>query len=89
MDNRMTLEELFEILRAGAGEDGGAELGGDAAGTGFADLGYDSLALLETAGRVQRRYGIVLDDDVLAGAETPALFLEAVNGLLAAAAASA
>lgn len=89
MTNRMTLEELLEILRAGAGEDEQAGLGADAGDTAFADLGYDSLALLETAGRVQRRYGIVLDDDALAGAETPGLFLEAVNALLAAADAGA
>lgn len=80
----LTLEELVGILRVSAGEDEGIDLSGDIADTPFTDLGYDSLALLETAGRVQRDYGITLDDEVLATAETPSLFLAAVNEVLAA-----
>jgi act minimal PKS acyl carrier protein len=80
----LTLEELVGILRESAGEDEDVDLGGDISDTPFTDLGYDSLALLETAGRVQRDFGIALDDDVLGAAETPRLFLAAVNKRLAA-----
>ncbi|MFE7314471.1 acyl carrier protein [Streptomyces sp. NPDC057555] len=79
----LTIDELVEILRASAGEDEGVDLGADIGDTPFTDLGYDSLALLETAGKVQRDYGITLDDEVLAEAETPRRFLEAVNSRLA------
>nr|WCI13856.1 LaxC [Streptomyces setonensis] len=78
----LTLEDLIAILRESAGEDEEVDLGGDIADMSFTDLGYDSLALLETAGRVQREYGIVLDDDVMAQADTPRLFLAAVNDVL-------
>ncbi|WP_055525527.1 acyl carrier protein [Streptomyces graminilatus] len=80
----LTLEELVGILRESAGEDEDIDLSGDISDTPFTDLGYDSLALLETAGRVQRDFGIALDDDVLGAAETPGLFLAAVNERLAA-----
>lgn len=78
----LTLEDLVAILRESAGEDEEVDLGGDIVDVPFTDLGYDSLALLETAGRVQRVHGIVLDDEALAVAETPRLFLDAVNQVL-------
>ncbi|MEV8098476.1 acyl carrier protein [Kitasatospora sp. NPDC085879] len=78
----LTLEDLVAILRESAGEDEEVDLGGDIADVPFTDLGYDSLALLETAGRVQREHGIVLDDEAMAAAETPRLFLAAVNEVL-------
>ncbi len=77
--SEFTLDRLLELLTVSAGEDEDVDLTGDVSDTLFADLGYDSLALLETAGLVQREYGITLDDDALAAAETPRLFLEAVN----------
>ncbi|GHF65826.1 acyl carrier protein [Streptomyces thermodiastaticus] len=80
----LTLEALVRILRESAGEDEGVDLGGDIADTAFTDLGYDSLALLETLGRVQRDYGVTLDDDLLATAQTPRQFLDAVNEVIAA-----
>ncbi|PXX59747.1 act minimal PKS acyl carrier protein [Nocardia tenerifensis] len=50
----------------------------------FEDLGYDSLALLEAGGRIEREYGISLDDSVLTGAKTPRSFVDAVNTAIAA-----
>ncbi len=81
---KLTMEEFVEILRASAGEDEDVDLGGDIGGITFAELGYDSLALLETAGRVQRAYGIELDDETLGRADTPQRFVAAVNECLAA-----
>ncbi|GLW54340.1 acyl carrier protein [Kitasatospora phosalacinea] len=85
----LSLEDLVTVLRESAGEDEEVDLSGDIADVPFSDLGYDSLALLETAGRVQRQYGIVLDDEAMAAAETPRLFLTAVNEVLCGAASNA
>jgi minimal PKS acyl carrier protein len=76
----VTFEDLKRILRESAGTDENVDLDGDVLDTDFADLGYDSLALLETAGRIAVEYGITVDDDVATGARTPRGLLEVVNG---------
>lgn len=86
-DPELTLDELKAILRSAAGEGAAGALDGDILDTGFADLGYNSLALLETGGRIERHYGITLADSTLAEAETPRLLLDIVNNLLSGAAA--
>jgi minimal PKS acyl carrier protein len=78
-----TIDQLRRILREGAGADEGIDLDGDILDTGFEELGYDSLALLETGSRIEREYGIRLGDAVLTGAETPRALLAAVNAHLA------
>ncbi|MFI6008624.1 acyl carrier protein [Streptomyces sp. NPDC051243] len=77
-----TLDDLKRILREGAGADEGVDLDGDILDTGFEELGYESLALLETGGRIEREFGITLDDDVLTDAHTPRALIAAVNTLL-------
>lgn len=77
---RLTLDTLLQILRECAGEEEGVDLGGDILNTPFVDLGYDSLALLQATGRIERDLGVALPDDVVAEAETPALLLDLVNG---------
>lgn len=47
--------------------------------TPFADLGYDSLAVLETLTLVQARWGVSLPDDVVAAATSPADLLVVLN----------
>ncbi|MCG8971667.1 acyl carrier protein [Streptomyces sp. CL12-4] len=84
-----TLDDLRRILREAAGADEGVDLDGDILGTEFEALGYESLALLETGGRIEREYGITLDDDTLAEARTPGELVDAVNALLTAAAQAA
>jgi act minimal PKS acyl carrier protein len=83
MSDEFTLDDLKRILREGAGEDG--DLTGDVAGTEFAELGYESLALLETSGRIEREYGIRLDDDEFLAATTPRALVDLVNANLPAA----
>jgi act minimal PKS acyl carrier protein len=78
-----TLEDLKRILREAAGA--GVDLDSDILDDTFEDLGYDSLALLETGSRVEREFGITLDDATLAEAHTPAALIEAVSVCLAAA----
>ena len=77
---RLTLDTLLQILRESAGEEEGVDLGGDILDTPFVELGYDSLALLQATGRIERDFGVALPDDVVAEAETPALLLGLVNG---------
>lgn len=79
--SELTLAELTEIMRVCAGEAAG-DLHDEMLDVDFAALGYDSLALLETAGRIQQVYGVRLDDDV-ACASTPRTFLALVNEAIA------
>lgn len=78
----LTVDELKTILRRCAGDDGGSAMDGDITDIGFDELGYDSLALLETAGLVQREYGVLLADDRLEEITTPGDFVRSVNALL-------
>lgn len=75
----MTLADLARILRESAGEEESVDLDGDVADTSFTDLGYDSLALLQVVGQIQREYGITLPDEAVAHAETPGDLLALVN----------
>ncbi|ONI90827.1 actinorhodin polyketide synthase [Actinosynnema sp. ALI-1.44] len=75
----VTIEDLKRILQEGAGADENVDLGGDILDTEFEKLGYDSLALLETAARVTREFDITFDDDAASVAVTPRGLLKVVN----------
>nr|WP_197972294.1 MULTISPECIES: acyl carrier protein [Streptomyces] len=66
-----------------AGADENVDLDGDILDTDFEELSYESLAILETCGRIERDYGISLDDSVVTEARTPRALLEIVNVQLA------
>ncbi|MCR8942727.1 acyl carrier protein [Streptomyces sp. OUCMDZ-4982] len=74
-----TLENLKRILREGAGADESVDFDGEILDTDFEELGYESLALLETCGRIEREYGITLDDSVVGDVRTPRRMVEVVN----------
>ncbi|MFM9443736.1 acyl carrier protein [Streptomyces acidiscabies] len=80
--DKFTLDDLKRILLEAAGADEGVDLDGDVLDTDFTALGYESLALLETGGRIERAYGIALDDDVLTDTLTPRALIGVVNDLL-------
>lgn len=80
--NQLTIEDLKKIMRECAGEDDSVSLEGDILDTPFLDLGYDSLALLETAALIKRQYGVTVSDEDLHGIDTPRAFLEKVNSVL-------
>jgi act minimal PKS acyl carrier protein len=82
-DNRMTIDELRGLLREAAGEPEDVDLDGDILDTEFTDLGYDSIALLETGGRIERECGVTLNDDTVTSAGTPRVLLDIVNERLA------
>ncbi|MCX5415064.1 acyl carrier protein [Streptomyces sp. NBC_00059] len=75
----ITLHDLAGVLTECAGSDEDAALTAESLDVAFTDLGYDSLALLETAATVQQRYGVTLSDDEVTGIETPREFLDLVN----------
>ncbi|KAA2262590.1 acyl carrier protein [Solihabitans fulvus] len=77
--SKLTIEELFQALVESAGE---AETGvtpSDSLDVPFADIGYDSLALMETAARITQRTGVTVDDQQLIEAETPRQLLDLLN----------
>ncbi|MBO2462632.1 acyl carrier protein [Actinomadura violacea] len=79
----LTLDELNRILVECAGEAGGAAPAGDIHDVEFEVLGYDSIALMETAARLERDYGIRFEDEEIVEAATPRILLELVNRELA------
>jgi minimal PKS acyl carrier protein len=77
--SQFTLDDLRRVMRVCAGEDAASDLDGDIAQRPFDELGYDSLALLETASRIEREYRVALPDDLLGDIHTPADFVALVN----------
>ncbi|MEU9645483.1 acyl carrier protein [Streptomyces sp. NPDC048188] len=84
-----TLDDLRRVLLEAAGADESVDLDGDILDTDFEELSYESLAILETCGRIEREYGISLDDSVVTEAKTPRALLSLVNAQLAGVAAAA
>lgn len=75
----ITLHDLAGVLTECAGADEDIELTSASLDVAFTDLGYDSLALLETAATVQQRYGVTLSDEEVTEITTPREFLDLVN----------
>lgn len=82
---QFTLDRLQDIMRECAGQDEAAQPFGQAPDELFADLGYDSIALLETQSRINRDYDIEISEDDLADLTTPRELVEFLNSMLAAA----
>ncbi|MGW7081662.1 acyl carrier protein [Streptomyces sp. BA2] len=82
-EQEFTLQDLTRILLDGAGADESVDLDGNILDTDFEVLGYESLALLETGGRIEREFGIELDDEVFTDNTTPRALVAAVNAQLA------
>lgn len=79
---QFTIDDLKRILLEGAGADEAVDLHGDILDLSFDDLGYESLAMLETSSRIEREYGITLDDTAVTDAGTPRALLDVVNAHL-------
>ncbi|WEH39061.1 acyl carrier protein [Streptomyces sp. NBC_01218] len=84
---QITLQELGDIMREFQGREVPGALDTSGLDVGFQDLGYDSLSVFMTTGRIQREYGVQLDRDRIAEAGTPRSLLSLVNHTLAGAAA--
>ena len=79
---RLELTDLITLLRECAGEEEGVDLDGDILDVPFAELGYDSLAVLQTTGRIERDFDVLLDEEAVDEAETPRAYLELINRAL-------
>jgi act minimal PKS acyl carrier protein len=84
MNKQMSVDELRGILIACAGGEDAEVLHGDISDVRFDDLGYDSLALIETATRLKVDHGVVIPDELITEVRTPADLLELVNERIAA-----
>lgn len=74
-----TIKDLRRIIRDSAGDGDGANVDLATLDTDFIELGYESLVLLETGGRIEREFGIKLNDSALFDSATPRNLIEAVN----------
>lgn len=79
----LTIDDLKTILQAAAGVDERVNLDGDILDVEFTDLGYDSVALMETGSRIQREFGVTFDEDTIMSTTTLRAFLAVVNKSLA------
>ncbi|HET7016196.1 MAG TPA: acyl carrier protein [Streptosporangiaceae bacterium] len=70
-DIAVGIAELRQILRDSAGVEAGVDLDGEILDITFEDLGYDSIAVLETAAKITQEYGVPIDDDALTVSTTP------------------
>lgn len=77
-----TLDDLKQTIQACAGQDESVDLSGDISDETFSELGYDSLAVMETAGRVQREFRVELPEDEVGELKTPRDFVDFVNARL-------
>jgi act minimal PKS acyl carrier protein len=80
--NRLELNDLKTLLRECAGEEEGVDLDGEILDVPFSELGYDSLAVLQTTGRIERDFEVLLDEEAVDEAETPRAYLELINRAL-------
>ncbi|GLW06771.1 actinorhodin polyketide synthase acyl carrier protein [Microtetraspora sp. NBRC 13810] len=74
-----TVEDLKETMRSCAGVNESVDFGSDISDITFEDLGYDSLAVLEVAAKLQNHLGVVIPDDVAEQLVTPRALAEYVN----------
>lgn len=75
----ITIDDVRRILIACAGDIGISELPGDLAALPFDDLGYDSLALMETAARIEQEFGVCIPEEQVTEVKTPQQLLDLVN----------
>jgi minimal PKS acyl carrier protein len=83
MSDRITLEELSELMKKAAGVTVDPEELEQQYDTTFDVLGIDSLGLLGVVGELEKRYGTALPPDA-ERCKTPRQFLDMVNGALVA-----
>ncbi|WP_214410322.1 acyl carrier protein [Sphaerisporangium fuscum] len=79
-----TLDDMRQIMSGCAGVPDSVDLADDIGEVPFVDLGYDSLAVLEMAARIQQRLGIRIPDDAVEEMKTPQAAVDYVNRRLAA-----
>ncbi|ARZ66343.1 acyl carrier protein [Streptomyces sp. HU2014] len=76
----MTLDDLHRILAVCGGASESWPAGEDVHDRPFEELGYDSLALLEAAVRIENEFGVQVPDEVIPQLTSPRDVLDLVNG---------
>ncbi|GAA3703003.1 acyl carrier protein [Nonomuraea antimicrobica] len=74
-----TAEDLRVVIRGTVGVDDSVDLDGDIVDVPFGELGYDSLAVLEIANKIQKEFGVAIPDDLIVELETPRKLIGFVN----------
>lgn len=77
--NKITIDDVRRILIACAGDAGNSELHGEISTVEFEDLGYDSLALMETATRMEEEFGVRIPEEQITEIKTPQQLLNLAN----------
>jgi act minimal PKS acyl carrier protein len=80
----MTMDELRAILVACAGGEDIEALSGDVSGVSFDELGYDSLALIETAAKLKLEHSVEITDEQITEVRSPGELLGLINDRIAA-----
>jgi act minimal PKS acyl carrier protein len=80
---QMTVDDLLTIIKDAAGEGEALPPDADLADTTFEEMGYDSLALIETAARIEQDFGVAIPDEEVTEIRTPRAMVALVNELLA------
>ena len=79
MSSTITIDDLRRILATCAGADESVDLTRDILDLAFEDLGYDSLALMETAAAIRQEFGVRIPDEKLVDLGTPRAMLGLLN----------
>lgn len=77
----ISIDQLRELLVTCSGD--ADALSGDLAQASFAELGFDSLALIDTATTLKRDYGVLIPDERLLELHGPGELLALVNEQIA------
>lgn len=80
--DEFTVDDLRRLMRGGADDDQPIELGADTLDVPFAELGYDSLAILDLSSRIGLDRGIRVPDDAVQRMTTPREAVNYVNEIL-------
>jgi act minimal PKS acyl carrier protein len=76
---QFTADDMQRIMIASGGEPEPGD-GTDISSTSFEDLGYDSLAVMGMAARIEGEFGVRVPDQVVVELQTPSDFVDYVNG---------
>ena len=79
MGNKFTLDNLRELMQACAGVEDDVDLDAGIDDVEFEELGYDSLAVLEVASHVQRKYSVPMPDECVDHMKTPRQAVAYIN----------
>ena len=73
------LDDLRGLMKGCAGVDEGIDIDGDILHVPFEQLGYDSLALLEIAHKIEDQMGVIIPDGSVEKMQTPVEIIVYVN----------